>query len=354
MMKKISTMAMVAVAALGLASCAKEGGGQTAGSTDLTVRINNRPVGTRAIEAGVADGYKTPLADGKILIFRDGNFVSAEDLDVALAETTGQVIENVPSTAEVYVVGNIDVSGAAFDVSNVATWTDFEDVFGAITTQQDASKAVMANAGNAPKAIENVDTTEGTADVQVNIAPVVSRIQLAKVTGKTEDGLADLAFSVTGVYVSNYYPDFTYAGSYSGTLFKAFSDGAAHGGLTEYQDETEVAATAGVVQTASKVWGYNVAAGNIPYLIVKVKLLAAYEIGGVEYNAGDELFLTVGSYKETSGATIAAFAPGTIYNVANLNFSASQLTEEPVDNVALTLTVEVDTWNYVEVDGIIM
>ncbi len=352
-MKKLTTMALAAVAALGLGSCAKEGGGQTAGSTDLTVRINNRPLGTRAIEAGVADGYKTPLADGKILIFRDGNFVSAEDLDVALAETTGQVIENVPSTAEVYVVGNIDVSGAAFDVSNVATWTDFEDVFGAITTQQDASKAVMANAGNAPKAIENVDTTEGTADVQVNIAPVVSRLQLAKVTGKTDDGLANLAFAVAGVYVSNYYEDFTYVGGSHGTAFTAFADGATHGGLTEYQDETEVAAVAGVAQTASKVWGYNVAAGNAPYLIVKVKLLTAYTINSQNYDAGDELFLTVGSYKD-AGATISAFAPGTIYNVANLNFTADQLTEEPVENVALTLTVEVDSWSYVEVDGVIL
>jgi hypothetical protein len=355
MMKTKWTMVLAAVAALGLAGCAKENGGQPeVAKTDLTIKINSQQVKMRGIGDGVANGYKTPLADGKVLIFNDNNLVTSETLDVALAQGAGQVIENVPATAKVYVVGNIAESGAAFSLTGVSTWSDFEDVFAAVNTQQDASKTVLANTGNAPKAIENVDPSTGTASVTVNISPVVSRIQLGKVTGKTEDGLTDLNFAVTGAYVSNYYSNFTYVGGSQGDApFTAFEDGETHGGLTVYQEETMVTAIGGVAQTASKVWGFNVAAGNVPYLIVKVKLLAAYTIGETNYTAGKELFLTVGGYKDQSDATIAAFDPGTIYNIANLSFNAGQLTEEPVENVALTLTVTVDEWAYVEVDGVI-
>jgi hypothetical protein len=355
-MKKMMMMALAAIAALGLVSCAKENGSQNAdGKTNVLVKISNQPMGTRAIAAGVSAGYKTTLADGMVLIFRDGNLVDDVVLDVTLAETTGQVIEGVPSTAEVFVVGNIDESAVTLDLSTVTTWADFEALFASVTTQQDASKVVLANTGNAPKAIESVDLTAGTAEVHVNLAPVVSRLQLAKVTGKTEDGATDLVYSVEGVYVGNYYENFTYVGSYSGTTpFKAFADGVNHGGLAIYRDEAQVLATAGVAQTASKVWGYNVVANNVPYLIVKVKLLMPYTIDGVSHASGKELFLTVGSYKKTDGTKIDTFAPGTIYNIANLSFNAGQLTEEPVENVALTLTVEVDEWAYVEVDGVIL
>jgi hypothetical protein len=354
-MKKFSMMAMVALMSLGLASCAKENGGQTVENTRLMVKINNQPLKTRAIAAGVADGYKTPLVDGKIFIFRDGNLVTTETLNVAQAQGAGQVIEDVPATAEVFVVGNVAANGLTINPAAGSTWGDFTALFGAVTAQQDASKTVLANTGREPKAIESVNTTTGTAEVHVNMAPVVSRIQLAKVTGKTEDGLTNLQYSVTGVYVGNYYPEFTYTGGNHGTMFKAFADGVTHGGLAIYQDAVEVATTAGVAQTSGKSWGYNVASGNVPCLIVKIKLLSAYTIGGVNYTSGDEMFLTVGGYKKSSdGSAIESFEPGVIYNVKDLAFNMGQLTQEPIDNVALTLTVEVDAWSYVDVDGVIL
>lgn len=355
-MKKMMTMALAAVAVLGLASCAKESGEQKMdGNTQLTVRIDAPRLGTRAIEAGVADGYKTPLKDGRILIFdSEENLIMNRPLNVALAEGAGQVIDNVPSTAAVYIVGNIDESGAMFDLPDVPSWMYFSAVSSTVRDQQDVSKVVLANANNLPKTFSNVDLDAGTADVSVNLAPVVSRLQLVKTTGMTTDGEEALKYAVTGVYVSNYYPEFTYTGGSRGAIFTAFADGETHGGLAVYRDEAEVTAVTGVAQNAeSKVWGYNVAAKNIPYLIVKVKLLDDYEINGEEYGSGDELFLTVGGYMN-QGEKVTKFAPGTIYNIANLSFTADKLKKEPSEDVALTLTVEVDAWSYVEVDGVVL
>ncbi|MCL2561381.1 MAG: hypothetical protein FWE10_03545 [Rikenellaceae bacterium] len=354
-MRKI--LLLTAAAVFAFASCTKENKQTEDGPKTLTVKIGNAE--TRAVQApGTA--IPATLSSGIIfLIDPSGNVIgSSITLNVGQATTTGQVINNVSSSARVYILGNV-VAGDVSAVSALTTWSAIQAYASDIAAYQTTlyTAAALGNQAGVPAGITVTSTTE--ANVSINLTPLHARLELFGVTsalytdpGNSLNQTQITNFDVIGVYVDSYYPNFTYGGGGSGTLFQ-INQAAPSGGI----GDTGTWPAVGTPPTMTtgpnpSIWGYNVAAGSLPRLVIALTTIE-YEVstdGGSTWTPGTDItstgtyYLTVGGY---SNAGLTSFERGNIYQItaANMTFSTDNLhtTPNPTE-IDLTITVTVLPW----------
>lgn len=359
-MKKIFLFA-ASVAALSFASCSNDGGNTETGKepTQLSIRLAGVvPSSSRAVEAPGQTAVGTiQLTDGHIFIVNplDG-VIDNEPLNVTDAKGAGQTFPRpVPADSRVFILGNIPSDAPA--MNTLTTLAAVKAVTSDITLQSNYAQAALANSDGQPTGFT---ASNGTASVSVSIKPLISRLELVQI-----EGASDItAFTVTGVYVDDYYPRFTLGGGYSGTMFSLGSTGT-YNGATFYKNEGTWAAaqaTAGdpfiavpeLSSGSGEVWAYNVAPGSLPRLIVR--------LSGVKYNPGTgEVDLgTTPHYLTMTGYTnlgSAAFERGKIYRLSGstgfqFDHDDLGLVPNPVD-IDLTVQVQIDEWEIVAPDAVL-
>ena len=375
-MKKNLFFMLTAVVAVLFSACSKDDDpGTTTQPAQLTIKLADVVDPTsRALETpGETTDGTILLNNGHIFVLNPlGAVTYSEALDVdAASGSTGQVLaQDVPSDSRVYVIGNIPTG------SNVATLTTLTNIKAAealMSTQTNYRAAALANDGGNPVQItidtQTFDNSTATVEASVTIIinPLISRLELNQVTG--DDKI--LAFTVAGVYVDDWYPSFTFGGSYAGTMYSqgtrtdftgnTMKDEASWPATSATPDTPPFIAKPPVAGQVQQIWAYNVAAESLPRLIIKltgVKYLYDNDANPatpeVEKEEPNPLYLTVTGY---SGVT--AFERGKIYNVGaiaakGITFSMDKtsLTPNPV-NVTLSVEVDIKEWVVVNPDAIL-
>lgn len=341
-MKKLFLAALAATTLF--AACNKETVNvPEAGTTQLTIKIKGVAKSvSRAVEAPGTDAPGTiQLEDGYIFVINPLGEVedSSEALDlVAATSAAGQTLaSSVASDSRVFVIGNIPS-----DVT-VASLTTLDEILAAtsdITLQADYTKATLANINSAPVAI-TLGATSAVADVVIN--PLFSRIELHKIQGGSDDTGTITAFTVTGVFLDDYFPEFTFAGGNDGTMFEQ-DQSTTFAGIGNTGSWAADGAPLAAVAGANLVWAHNVASGGLPRFIIKLT--------GVKYNptgGGAEVTLEVPHYLTITGYDgVDEFVRGNIYRIGAENaftFGPEDLglTPNPID-VPLIVKVRILEW----------
>ena len=369
-MKKILTSAAVA-AVLFTTSCLITDGGEKLVANDpqltsLRIKLTGASVSgaTRAVEASGTVDTENNLTDGHIFILLpDGETIytskpfTSDDVDNMEGGTYNFGGEKIPATSKVFVVGNIP------DGMNMMAYYTLTEV-------KEASAAISAYAGTSGKTYQEVPLTNrggtvagldiagGVATAEIDLAPVISRVELHKITG----GSSVETFTVTGVFLTDVYSDFTLGGSYDGTEFKQPAEPEDEGGLvttggTHTYDAGSWMATSAVADTApyyatpettpgssGEVWAYNVAAGSLPLIWIRLENITT--LNGTEdvLTAGPK-YLKITKYTTDSGSTqVTEFEPGVIYSIANIVFTPGNL---GIANENVTITANVEKVNWV-------
>jgi hypothetical protein len=392
-MKKILLMA--ASAAMIFTSCITEKEVVDGDSRNVTVRISN--AGTKAIQApGTAATLTATLSSGYIFLIAPNGGVVGTPTALSLgggatdADGGGQVISGVPSSSRVYIVGNIasDAAGAT-ELIACANFPAIQAYVSDVFANQGIlhTGAPLINDDGQPATITIVSPTDATAGV--NLTPAYARLELAGVTGgeytnpTDSDNLTRITgFEVVGVYVDEYYEEFTYGGSYPTgasvfaqnqliTTFAGIGDTRVAAGdwpatgyvATPYAGPVATLPAAAAADAGgpagARSWAYNVPAGSIPRLIIAVTGVTYEETfdatagtptwaTGTDFSSTATYYLTVTGYNTAPATPLTTnFVRGNIYQVSasDMTFTTNDLhsTPNPV-NVDLTVTVTIGDW----------
>lgn len=338
--------AIMAVAAitLGLTSCSNDKDEVTGEAVNVSVKISGaiKPA-TKAVEApGSTDEGTIQLTNGHIFVLDvQGTVTYDEELIVAEATGEGQTLgQEVSTSSRIFVIGNIP-SDDLDDITSLTSLSAINAATSLMTTQTDYTTVALANVGNVPAELAITGTT-ATAEVSIN--PLISRMELTKVVGSGDI----VSFDVTGVYVDDYYPSFTYGGLYSGEIHSQGTSvdfASVLGDAGTWASSTLVAAPA-----SGNVWAHNLAAGGLQRFIIKLENIVWNPgLGAGEPTAETPLngtyYLTVTGYN-TGG--LDAFERGKIYRIGGENgivFNEDNLglTPNPTD-ISLTVNVKIVEW----------
>jgi hypothetical protein len=353
------------------------------GTTNLTVKVDAAT--SRAIGAPSTNPHtiavSTAAGTGMIFLIAPDNSISQRAAITAALQAGGQTFSNVPSSSRVFVVANVTDAAVQTALTTVATFTDIQALMTAIGDYQTAAytNVTLSNASGTPASIAIVNPTTATANV--SISPVLSRIELAGVTGgdyidptNANNVTRITGFDVIGVFVDSYAPNFTYIGGAFGTLVEInqqkIADPAFTPAWTGLQDRNIwtaagaplVAAPAPIVgppAISSPVWSYYVPAGNVSRLIIALDNVTFEEStdGGITWVTTTPQtlytgiqYLTVGAYIVPSldpVNPITNMLRGYIYQIAadQMVFSTNNLHETPnPTDVNLTVNVTVQNW----------
>lgn len=213
--------------------------------------------------------------------------------------------------------------------------------------------------------------SEITTSTEVELKPVTCRLEVQNFIAKKapEEFLGrDIAeFTVEGIYINSFYTQ----GKLGNIALddrdrvNMINEGFSKDTYTDYTymyDEPTYAPAEGPTATSAKsttegeiwkvspvtttnYWGYSVLKGYAPHMIVKLN---------VTYDGDDapvERYLTIQQYKQsTNNEAVTKFERGNAYRITNLEFDATNLTEEPYEqtkNVSAIVTVA--PWTGVEI-----
>ncbi len=349
-MKKVYFLA--AAAAAMLAGCLNDdngndnpeetGGGSKADLTSLTIRLGNMGVRTRSLEGkGKTDGGTNQLSNAHVFILDEAGTDVIDyapvvvNSDLEAIKGAGWIFPDpIPTGSKVYVLGNVH-GDYNRTVKDLATLEEINAFTSDIWTQTDYNLATMANEDGAP--VDLVAATSGSARVSVEVAPVISRLELHSLQG----GGNIRGFSVTGVFLTGYHTAYTYGGGFPAGSQPVDNtvELATNGGMTG--DDLQYPAIAQgdplrAEMTGNRIWAYNVAARSMPLLVVRLENVL---IGGT-LQAGP-LYLTVSSYGGTT-----EFKAGKIYRINTLSFTEENLELAPVADGGIT--AEPTEWEFDE------
>lgn len=352
------------VVAMSVASCTISGGDspkgvETVGSLVIKIEgMASRTGGTRIVEGQGSEGTGTIiLKNGHVFVLDNKNdVIHNEPLSpIQATGTHGQEIKvRVPRDARVFVVGNYS---GVLSTGSIKTLADIKSIPGNISDQTDYKEAVLANQNGEARPIVVSGTT---ATVSVPIAPVIARIELMKLSGAS----TIKSFTVTGVFLDSYYPQFTYGGGNAGTMYRQLQRTDFAGVPGDVGSWPAVSAGSGYPFVASadlpstsdvtEVWAHNVAAGGLPRLIVRMKDIS-YQLGSsapvVTVGAGNPAddgirYLTIMGY----GNLTTTFSAGKIYRISAIEFDHRKLADTPNPvGVHLTVAVQIIEWDVVSV-----
>ena len=308
-------------------------------TTQLSVKLSG-VVNTLALSSPASTAANTiQILNGHIFVIdRLDSVAHHEALNIAQATGTGQTLTTLVATdSRVFIVCNLPPDFPA--THSLHALNDIKAVTSAMTYQTDYTKIALANSDGQPVAIGS--PVSGVALVNVSLKPLISRMELVKVVGE----YAIKAFTVTGVFVDNYYPSFTFSGGKSGTMFT-------QGQSTTFNGigDTDICAATGssslvAAPSGGKVWAHNVASGSLPRFIIRLT--------GVKYDTGSGIvdlsantyYLTVTSYNFL-GST--GFERGKIYQIGGQNgiyFTRSDLGAIPnAVNINIAMELNTDEW----------
>ncbi len=365
-MKNIKIFAMVAMAATIFASCSKETNTpNNSKEGQLIIKLDGVSPATRAQEGQATTGAgSVTLTAGTSHIFIFGAtgewLYDTQLVDAQAASGDGQKIAPaIPSDALVYVVGNLSTAAASI-FGTEPNRAKVLSTVGAMTSFDGTDKyktAVVANNGGTPVGITKLrdgasDSDPDVYQAAITLNPVISRLELLAVeTEEDNDGGIITAFDVTGVFVDSYYPQFTYGAGYAGDI-KEINQETDDWGIGDEGEwsAVDVEGTLTAALADSKVWAYNLAAGALPRLIIRLENVkwapdaAAPTEDVVDYE-DVVYYLTVTGYN--SGG-LTSFAPGSVYRLNGISFDKDDLglTPNPTD-VELYVKVTVGQWTLV-------
>lgn len=350
-MKKILFMSAVATAMI-FSSCSKEEGVSIdVRKTQLSIKLSG-VVTTKAIEdQGDTSPGTIQLNNGYVFVLDLSDAVIHKEplkVNEAKAEPGQRLLEKVATDSRVYIIGNIP---EGFDPSGLSNLAGIKAAESAITTQTQYTEVALANSDGVPAAF-NTSADATTATVTVSIKPLISRIELVKVSGMENIK----SFKVTGVYVDSYMPNFTYGGTGTGTVHEQMQSTDFTNLISFYKNEESFTAGGTPITAApadSKVWAYNVASGGLPRLIIRLEGIT-YEKSGVLIDvSSNTYFLTVTGYE----GNLTMFERGKIYRLGGANgivFNDENLASNPnTTDVSLMVRVEINEWDLVE-PGVIL
>jgi hypothetical protein len=368
-MKKYFFMAALAAAMI-FASCSNEVPVDNVADHYLAVHISG-VVGSRAIEGpGLTTVGSIDLVSGHVFVLSPaGGVVHQEPLKVAVAQSpAGQPLgEKVNSSSSVYVVGNLPPGATP------ASWTTLTQIIAEtekIETQELYYEAALANVGAVSAIITTAGQPAGHAIAKVDINPVISRIELSQIksAAKKKDGTPSkiTGFSVTGVFVDDYHAEFTWGGSHNpASIFNhgigQITNTTGYSGLAHMHDRGKwdaVAVDGGgfrtfpTIEGAAKSWTYNVAAGALPRLLIRLENITLEDGWSLEPNTDQPgvYYLTVTGY-----TGVESFRRGVIYRLGGtgedggLIFDEDDLSPIPnPPNVTLAVNVRIIPWDVEE------
>lgn len=353
---------MAFAAILMLATSCQKGNGSDSdqvADTKLKVRIANVGAKVRSVGAP-ATTNQIALNDGIIFILNAaGDVIYKEVINTTnITSASGQVLaQQVVKTDKVYIVGNLTTELtnkliAATDLTLTKINAELLSIASAVG--QDYKKVTLANS-NAQSAAISVNLTDNTATVSVNIAPVYSRIELASVTGVPQTDETLTSFDVTGVYVTDYYLQYSLGGSFGGAIYEQKQNMDFSLVNATMKDEgtwgsANVASDIVATPASGNSWVYNVPADALPRLIVKLQNVVGTKNSSPIENT-DPYYLTLTGYSQ-NGVPITKMERGKIYCVDNLKFNLDQMAIKPNENqVTLTVKVAITDWVIEVVDG---
>ncbi len=396
-MKKLFLMA--AAAATILASCVENSVAPTpeGGKTSISVSLSfDSSSATRALDTWSNNSSSRIISDvldnGYIYVLDNNQIVYREEIANLTLEdgttpnttpnTTTQILGEglgedgeallFPSTATVYVLANIPSN-----INNPANFMDMDELAAAVSTisygsgtNTDYSKPAMGNVGGTVVRLTEIDNDAKTATAAVSINPLYTRVELKGVKGKNWVA----GFDLVGVYLDNYYTGFTMTGKlvseplYDNGQDPSIGDKVASGwfgdNLTTPKEWLAPGAAIGPdddVTTTTKVenaWAYNLAAGNIPRIIVQIDNLKVFpddseadgeqpdeDAASGDWDDNDNEFITVKKFKKVNGIELTALERGVIYQIEAIEFDSTNVGETPnIKDLEVTAVVEVIDW----------
>ncbi len=364
-MKKLFLIA--AAAAMVMVSCDKgPGTGSSEGDTRVVVKISGAQPSTRMVGGAAASNLTPTLETAYVYVIgTDDAVVFGEDLVVGDATGAGHMIGDgmlFSPDVRIFILGNwpSDVIPA-----NLNSLADIEAKTSAVSNNVNYLKPAMSNYNTATKSSAPVaivaDVDAGTATVTVPISPLYSRLELGQIKG----GAHVVSFKVAGVYVNNYYSDFTMTGV--GKNIYNHVDGSTDftgvmgdtAGWVAPASSPNTPDTAIAKPGATSVWAYHVGAGSAATFIIKMTDILILEVVKPADENGDgeelatvpttpkkpgstddmtEAYITVTGYSDLS---TGVFERGMIYTVTSLEFDHVQLAETPPVDPLVTIEAKV-------------
>nr|AIA99559.1 hypothetical protein [uncultured bacterium contig00003(2014)] len=384
MMKKMSLLALATTLVLGLGSCSKnsnESPQQPDGTTRLKIQLAGvKAPNTRALESPADENDLTVVESRSLIFVADPTDQIVQVVNIVLDEATsnpGQVLDlPVPLGSSVYVVANIPTADYT-TLHGKQTLTDLKAAVSQITTQQATEVAeyqspVIANLDGTEALVPTTDTGgDGVETVSIEVEPLISRLEVVSLEADEDpQGYLITDFEVTGIFIDEYFPAFTYTGAASGSaisLIEALETAAGDASATaavytgwEMKDDADGPWSAdgspALVQPGGgDVWAYNLVAGGLPRIVIRLDNIEYTNPAG---QTGLELtgarYITVEGYTGSKGS-ISSFDRGEVYRVgtidtdtgeSNFKFNFSHLGLTPDEqSVSLTVSVEVLPWN---------
>ncbi len=365
-MNNFSILSAAITVLLALSGCSKDDGVQNTRTTRLSVKLDGDAI-TRSIERLASSNQTAGIENGFIYVINSSGVATPYELIVEEAQSSaGQFIGEVAVNSTVYIVANIPNSeNRVFE--SLSSLNEIKFAESNISTQIDYNMVALANRSALPVAVSDADGN-GEALVRVNLAPLISRLELTRVTSVAIDDYNSpnynsyiTSFEVAGVYVDQFFTSFRWDGT--GVGLYQMGPAPDYGEILSYGmgDETIVSSlydsfyrTADVRpgQYRDRVWAYNVASGGLPLLVVKIrkiiinggsdtKITLSGQITPVR--AFDQTFFL--SVKRYTGMSTATFERGNIYRCyIEFNVNHLKYTRPDPDNVELMVNVKVDQW----------
>lgn len=338
-----------AMVALVLTSCSKVKP-EDSKTTQLSIKVSGVVKSLKSVEdPAKTDAGTIQLTDGYIFVFNPlGALTLGEALNVTAATTTGQVLSApVPSDSRVYLIGNLP---AGFTPSAITSQAELEAINTLIGTQTDYTKATLANVSGKPDTFTPVGDV---ATLNVSLSPVVSRLELTQVKGAAAPAAGEAfitEFTVTGVFVDDYYPSFNFIAQGTGTMFSQGKSTT----FTGIGDTGSWVADATPIATpgTGKVWAHNLAARGVGRFILRLENVKYDDGTGSITDIAEPRYVTVKSYSNLGSL---GFERGKIYRIGGANGISIlpgdlALTPNP-SNIDLTVEVTIVEWVLVTPDA---
>ncbi len=379
-MKRLLMIASVATMALGIASCENDPNALPKGMTRLTVKmtgVKTPDIASRAVQDGAQQIDLTVDTSSSVIYVTDAagsNIVQVVDVTAAATNGSGQeLLTPVAVGAKVYVVANIPTPQEVTTFKALTTLEAVKTATSAISNvPNDFRIPPMANiAGDADKTVQGGAATE---EIAITIEPLVARLELISMQA-IADGAGNVItdFDVTGIWVGNYYPSFTYTGTASGTAASLEADieaddaDTALGAWASYMKDTGSWSAAGgdtdplIAKLANdgngdpQVWGYNLVPNTnaMPTMIIRLENIVAENSSGTALTVSGARYLTVAALTTNGTTEITSIVRGDVYTMGKITddessfkFSFANLGLTPYEEaVKLTVDVTVEQWS---------
>lgn len=354
-------------------ACTNGNGTEPDGKVDVTVKIET--VITKADVGAVPTAYQTKIQKAYAYVVDFNGKVLASGLFESAEITGGKTFSDLTSeVTDVIVIANWP---STFDPTSIANGSLLQNIelmmSNLLPAYDDSGEEDKDTHGVKYAALYNaaaatIDKTTDTANwtAAINIAPVVTRFEIAEISGTAEisdtetySGL--LSYTLSGVYMNNVYTSVklganTIFATGATKLDEAFDEtttfpvaGRTAWSCDVFADEYEAGLTYG---PTNGVWAYHVApvdastdATKTPQIVLHLTdVVFGTSAADSQASDFDNLYVPIVGFKDNSGA-ITEFKRGNVYRIESLEFNRTHTkTDTDPSEITLTATVTVLGW----------